>query len=74
MVKYNLRSLNKLVTDENTEITRFKGKYHVLHILHNGVPVPLFISENPKEIASYLKIHSTDSSQGKNKINYGKPF
>jgi hypothetical protein len=56
--KWNLRSLNKLVKDkERTEITRFRGKYHVLHICKNNVPVPLYIAKDAGEIAKEIKLH-----------------
>ena len=54
--KLNLRALNKMVGDgETTEITWYKGKYHILHICKNGVPVPLFISKDAKEIADEIR-------------------
>ena len=56
-----LRTLNKLLKDnglnENTEVTRFKGKYHLLHICKNGVPVPLIISKDVTEIKNHIEIY-----------------
>jgi hypothetical protein len=58
MMKYDLRSLNKLVKDKDeTEITRYKGQYYILHICKNGVPVPLNVSEDAREIAREIKLH-----------------
>ncbi len=54
----NLRTLNKLLTakgvGDNTEVTRYKGKYHLLHICKNGVPVPLIISKDASEIEAHI--------------------
>ena len=53
-----LRTLNKLLKEkglaDNTEVTRFKGKYHLLHICKNGVPVPLVISKDIEEIKNHI--------------------
>jgi hypothetical protein len=56
-------SLKKINTDlrkrgfENTEVTK-KGKdYYVLHILRNGIPVPLFKTQDNKELENYIKVH-----------------
>jgi hypothetical protein len=37
------------------EATFHKGKFHVLAILRNGVPVPLFISKDSREVLDYIK-------------------
>ena len=56
-MKHNLRTLNKLVKDKDkTEITRYKGEYWILHICKNNVPVPLFHSEDSKEIIREIKL------------------
>lgn len=54
-------SLNKLLKEkghsENTEVTRYKGKYHLLHICKNGVPVPLVISKDITEIKEHIELY-----------------
>ncbi len=56
-VKHNLRTLNKLIKDTSkTEVTKFKGKYHLLHICKNGTPVPLLISKEADEIAKEITL------------------
>ncbi len=54
----DLRTLNKTLKekglDSNTEVTRFKGQYHLLHICSNGVPVPLFICKDITDIKGYI--------------------
>ena len=40
--------------NDNTEVTRHKGKYHLLHICRNGVPVPLIISTDLAEVLVYI--------------------
>ncbi len=57
LTTYNLRTLNKLVKDnKKTEITRHKGKYYILHICQNNVPVPLYITKEADEIAKEIKL------------------
>ena len=55
----NIRSLNKLLKEkghsENTEVTRFKGEYYLLHICNNGVPVPLIHSKDIFEIKNHME-------------------
>ncbi len=59
--KETVRSLNKLLKEnglaENTEATRYKGKYYLLHICKNGVPVPLIISKDISEIKDHIDIY-----------------
>jgi hypothetical protein len=58
-MKLNLKALNKLVEEkgmsDNTEVTWFKNKYHLLHILRNGVPIPYVISRDATEIKNYIE-------------------
>ncbi len=60
----DLRTLNRMLRDnnlsDNTEVTRYKGKYHLLHICKNGVPVPLIISEDASEIEDHINTCLTD--------------
>ncbi len=54
-----IKKLNRMIKDKDkTEITRFKGEYYILHICNNGVPVPLFHSENIKQIEEEIKIRN----------------
>ena len=46
--------------DDNTEVTRYQGKYHLLHICANGVPVPLIISKDITEIKDHINIYLLD--------------
>jgi len=59
--KETMRTLNKLLKEqglsENTEVTRYQGKYHLLHICKNGVPVPLIISKDIAEIRGHIDIY-----------------
>ena len=56
-----MRTLNKLLKDnglsDTTEVTRYRGKYHLLHICKNGVPVPLIISKDITEIKNHIDIY-----------------
>ena len=56
-----MRTLNKLLKNNglsgNTEVTRYKGEYHLLHILKNGVPVPLISSKDITEIKDHMDIY-----------------
>ncbi len=56
-----MRTLNKLLKDngfsDNTEVTRYRGKYHLLHICRNGTPVPLFISKDIAEIKDQIELN-----------------
>jgi hypothetical protein len=53
----NLRTLNKLVKDcKKTEITHKGKKYYILHICPNNMPVPLFMSTDPREIGSEIRL------------------
>ncbi|KKK68075.1 hypothetical protein LCGC14_2947670 [marine sediment metagenome] len=60
-MKETARTLNKFLRDkglgDNTEVTRYKGKYHLLHICENGVPVPLVISKDITEIKDHIDIY-----------------
>ena len=60
----DLRTLNRMLRDnnlsDNTEVTRYKGKYHLLHICKNGVPVPTCISKDAKEIEDHINIYLID--------------
>jgi hypothetical protein len=53
-----MRTLNKLLKDkghsDNTEVTKFKGEYYLLHICQNGVPVPLIHSKDIAEIKTEI--------------------
>ncbi len=55
------RALRKVLTEsghnEDTEITKYKGKYHLLHIFKNGIPVPLIISEDIEEIKDHIDLY-----------------
>lgn len=55
-----LRTLNKVLKDagksDNTEVTRYKGEYWLLHICKNGSPVPFFHSKDISEIENEIKI------------------
>lgn len=57
-MKTTLKSLNKLIEEngnaENTEATRFKGEYWLLHICKNNTPVPLFHSKKIEEVKKYF--------------------
>jgi hypothetical protein len=61
-MKDTLRTLNKLLEekgkDDNTEVTRFKGEFYLLHICQNGVPVPLYHSKDGEEIRNQIEIYS----------------
>ena len=52
------RTLNKILKvkghSEDTEVTRFKGEYYLLHICKNGVPVPLCHSKDITEIQNHI--------------------
>jgi hypothetical protein len=56
--KITMRTLNTLLKQqgqsENTEVTRYKGEYWLLHICKNGVPVPLYHSKDIAEIKSQI--------------------
>lgn len=56
----NLKTLNNLLKEKgksnDTEVTRFKGKYYLLHICQNGNPVPLMITKDPLEIQHKIEI------------------
>ena len=56
-----LRTLNKLLKEkglaETEEVTRYRGKYHLLHICKNGMPVPLVISKDASEIKDHINIY-----------------
>jgi hypothetical protein len=58
--KFSLRKINSDLRKQgfdNIEVTR-KGKdYYVIHILRNGVPVPLFKTQDKKELKNYMKVH-----------------
>ncbi len=56
-----IRTLNKLLKEkgrsEDTEITRYKGEVYVLHILRNGIPVPLFHDKDISEVRKYIDVN-----------------
>ena len=60
-MKETMRSLNKILKEkgvsDNAEVTRYKGKYHLLHICGNGVPVPLIISKDITDIKDHIDIY-----------------
>lgn len=55
--RITLRDVNNLLKKkgiaDNTEATHYKGKYWLLHICKNNVPVPLFSSKNVKDVYDY---------------------
>ncbi|MFA5300562.1 MAG: hypothetical protein WC389_20435 [Lutibacter sp.] len=57
-MEITMRTLNKKLKDakrsEVNEVTHYKGDYYLLHILKNGVPVPLIFSKDLKEIDQYI--------------------
>ena len=59
-MKDTVRTLNKLLKEkgasENTEVTRCKGEYRLLHICRNGVPVPTIISEDTQDIRDEIEL------------------
>ena len=56
--KKSIKDLNKLLKDKTKEVTKHKGKYYLLHILKNGRPVPLYFSDNLKDIEKQIKIRN----------------
>ena len=62
-----LRTLRQLLVENgragDTEVTRFKGKYHLLHICKNGVPVPLIISHDISEIRVHIENYILDKER-----------
>ena len=56
-MKDTVKTLNSLLKLQGLgttkEVTRHKGKYHLLHICRNGVPVPLIISKNIRDIKDH---------------------
>ena len=77
----NLRRIEKKLSEEghpNIEVTKKNKTYYVLHILRNGNPVPLYTTENKKELEKYLETnyghyHETDVELFGNKcIKCGK--
>ncbi len=59
-MKDTVGTLNKLLKDkgasDNTEVTRYKGRYHLLHICGNGVPVPTIISKDAQDIRNEIEL------------------
>ncbi len=59
-MKDTVRTLNKLLKEKgsskNTEVTRYKGKYHLLHICRNGVPAPTIISTDTQDIRDGIEL------------------
>lgn len=53
----NIENLLKEKGIGNIELTKYKNKYHVLHICQNNMPVPLFISEDKGKFLDYIKVH-----------------
>ena len=62
-MKETMRTLNKVLKDsghsEDTEVTRYQGKYHLLHIFKNGVAVPYIISKDITEIKDHIELYVT---------------
>ena len=60
----NARELRKLLKEkglnETTEITTYKGKFHLLHICKNGTPIPLIISKDISEIEEHIHHYLID--------------
>lgn len=55
----NLRRIEKKLEAkgiENTEVTKQGKNYYVLHICRNGVPAPLFKTEDKAELLNYLDV------------------
>jgi hypothetical protein len=47
----NVREVRKLIKNKKrTELTTYMGKYHLLHITSNNVPIPLIITKDLKQI------------------------
>lgn len=56
----NLKRLEKKLIAKgilNVEVTKDKKKYYVLHICRNGIPVPLWTSEDRTDLLKYLNVH-----------------
>lgn len=56
-MRTNVRTLNKLITDNNIpdkEVTHFKGKYYLLHICENNNPVPVWISKEAFHMENHI--------------------
>jgi hypothetical protein len=56
--KPTLKDLNNALKTKgykNKEATFHKGKYHVLHILKNGRPVPEYIDSDSQDVLKYIK-------------------
>ncbi len=65
MVKLNV--VNKELKQKgisNIEVTRDGTTYYVLHILRNGVPVPLYQTEDENELKDYLKLKYNIGGKG----------
>jgi len=63
----NLRTLNKLLKEKGTtnkEVTRFKGKYYLLHICKNNNPVPLVVSKDAQDIRNFIDLFIVQREQG----------
>lgn len=55
----NLRRIERKLEKKgitNVEVTRHKKDYYVLHICRNNVPVPLFKTDDRKELLNYLTL------------------
>ncbi|KKM19501.1 hypothetical protein LCGC14_1655090 [marine sediment metagenome] len=56
-----LGTLKALLTgkglNHNTEVTRHRGIYHLLHICRNGAPVPLVITPNASEVRDHIDLY-----------------
>ena len=56
----SIRTLNKQLEEkglsDTKEVTRYKGKYYLLHICANGVPVPLNLSKNIQDIKDAIDL------------------
>ncbi|KKN31348.1 hypothetical protein LCGC14_0824990 [marine sediment metagenome] len=61
MATETVATLNKLLKKrgcgDTEEVTRYQGKYHLLHICKNGAPVPLAISKDATEIRDHIDLY-----------------
>jgi hypothetical protein len=58
--KISLRKINADLRKKgfgNTEVTRKGNDYFVLHILKNGIPVPVFKTQDTHELKNYIEVH-----------------
>jgi hypothetical protein len=59
-MKETMGTLNKILKEngrgDDTEVTRFKGEYWLLHICGNGAPVPLNHDKDIMEIKKAIEL------------------